>query len=330
MNPMPQLRPMSISDMLDAAFRLYRRHFLTFIGIVALLQVPMAILQFAAQLPYLQAIQRFSARPPVVAPGANPLDIFPFAQLLPYYMLIFGLSIVQYLLVYNLMTGALANAISRSYLGQPISILSSYKFGLKRFMALIAASLIPFAVSLIFIAIIGGCAFAVFFNMYTTGVQTSEQPNIGLAIAAGIGLFGAIVIGGFVGLFFYVRLLLTTQAIVLEGQGPVAGLKRSWRLVGQAFWRSLGIFLLVYAFMYIVTLVVQLPLLAAGALFGMMLDTSGMYQGIASLVTYAALILVLPLQFIIFTLLYYDLRIRKEGYDLELKIEPGAEPLWVK
>jgi len=33
------------------------------------------------------------------------------------------------------------------------------------------------------------------------------------------------------------------------------------------------------------------------------------------------LILVLPLQFIIFTLLYYDLRIRKEGYDLELKIE---------
>ena len=92
MEPTPRLRPMSISDMLDAAFRLYRQHFLTFIGIVALLQVPMAILQFAAQLPYLQAMQRFTARPPVLAPGASPLDIFPFGQLLPYYALIFGLS----------------------------------------------------------------------------------------------------------------------------------------------------------------------------------------------------------------------------------------------
>jgi hypothetical protein len=318
MESMPRLRPMSIGDMLDAAFRLYRQHFLTFIGIVALLQVPMAILQFAAQLPYMQALQRFTTRPPVLTPGASPFDIFPFAQLLPYYALIFGLSIFQYLLVYNLMTGALANAISRSYLGQPISILSAYNIGFKRFIALIVASLTPFAISLVFVAIIAGCAFGTF---YTMGVRTNEQPNIGLAIAAGIGLIGVIFVGGIAGLFFYVRLLLTTQAIVLEDQGPWAGLTRSWRLVGQAFWRSLGIFLLVYAFIYIVSLIVQLPLIILGAFFGVLLNNSVLYQSIASLVTYGVLILVLPLQFIIFTLLYYDLRIRKEGYDLELKIE---------
>ena len=318
MSSIPRLRPMSIGDMLDAAFRLYRQHFLTFIGIVALLQVPMAMLQFLAQLPYMQALQRFTARPPVLAPGASPLDIFPFAQLLPYYALIFGLGIFQYLLVYNLMTGALANAISRSYLGQPISILSSYNIGFKRIMSLIAASLMPFAVSLVFVAIIAGCVFGA---LFTLGLRTSEQPNIGLAIAAVVGLIGVIFLGIIAGLFFYVRLLLTTQAIVLEGQGPLAGLARSWRLVGQAFWRSLGIFLLVYAFIYIISLVVQIPLVAMGALFGLLLNNSVLYQSIASLVTYGVLILVLPLQFIIFTLLYYDLRIRKEGYDLELKIE---------
>jgi len=318
MESMLRLRPMSISDMLDAAFRLYRQHFLTFIGIVALLQVPMAMIQFVAQLPYMQALQRFTTRPPVLAPGASPLDIFPFAQLLPYYALIFGLSIFQYLLVYNLMTGALANAISRSYLGQPISILSAYNIGLKRITALIIASLTPFAISLVFVAIIVGCAFGTF---YTMGVRSGEQPNIGLAIAAVIGLVGVIFVGGIAGLFFYVRLLLTTQAIVLEGQGPWAGLARSWRLVGQAFWRSLGILLLVYAFIYIVSLIVQLPLIILGAFFGVLLNNSVLYQSIASLVTYGVLILVLPLQFTIFTLLYYDLRIRKEGYDLELKIE---------
>jgi hypothetical protein len=318
MESTPRLRPMSISDMLDAAFRLYRQHFLTFIGIVALLQVPMAIIQFAAQLPYMQAIQRFTARPPRLAPGANPLDIFPFAQLLPYYALIFGLSILHYLLVYNLMTGALANAISHSYMGRPISILSAYSIGFKRFMALIVASLTPFAISLVLVAIITGCAFGTF---YTMGVRTDDRPNIGLAVVAVIGLVGVMIVAGIAGLFFYVRLLLTTQAIVLEGQGPWEGLKRSWRLVGQAFWRSLGILLLVYAFIYIVSLIVQLPLIIAGAFFGILLNNSVLYQAIASFATYGVLILVLPIQFIIFTLLYYDLRIRKEGYDLELKIE---------
>jgi hypothetical protein len=321
MESMPHLRPMSIGDMLDAAFRLYRQHFLTFIGIVALLQVPMAMLQFAAQLPYMQALQSFTTRPPALAPGASPFDIFPFAQLLPYYALIFGLGIFQYLLVYNLMTGALANAISRSYLGQPISILSSYRIGFKRFMALIVASLTPFLISLVAVAIIAGCTFGAAFSFYTRSVRSDELPNVGLMIAAGIGLVGILFVGGLAGLYFYVRLLLTTQAIVLEDQGPWAGLRRSWRLVGQAFWRSLGIFLLVYAFIYIVSLIVQLPLIILGAFFGVLLNNSVLYQSIASLVTYGVLILVLPLQFIIFTLLYYDLRIRKEGYDLELKIE---------
>ncbi|HJZ50067.1 MAG TPA: hypothetical protein VKE41_22995 [Roseiflexaceae bacterium] len=315
MNPPSRLRPMSISDMLDTAFRMYRQHFLTFIGIVALLQVPMAMLQFLAQLPYLQALQGFTARPPAIAPGQSPFDIFPFAQLLPYYALIIGLSIVQYLLVYNLMAGALANAISRSYLGQPISILSAYKIGFRRILSLIVASLTPLAISLVFVAILAGCVFGA---ISTLGVRSGQQPNIGLAIAAIFGLFGlALLVLVPVALFFYVRLLLATQAIILEELGPFAGLARSWRLVGQAFWRSLGVVLLVYVFVYIVSLVVQLPLVVMGAFFGMLFNNSMLYQGIASLVTYGALIFVLPLQFIIFTLLYYDLRIRKEGYDLE-------------
>ena len=175
MESMPRLRPMSIGDMLDAAFRLYRRHFLTFIGIVALLQVPMAILQFAAQLPYMQALQRFTARPPGLRRGPARSISFPFAQLLPYYALIFGLGIFQYLLVYNLMTGALANAISRSYLGQPISILSSYNIGFKRFIALIAASLMPFAISLAFVAIIAGCAFGAFYTLRRTHQRAAKH-----------------------------------------------------------------------------------------------------------------------------------------------------------
>src|SRR5438046_10707460 len=42
-----RLRPRSVGEILDQAFRLYRRHFLTFIAIIAVVHVP---LQLAMQL----------------------------------------------------------------------------------------------------------------------------------------------------------------------------------------------------------------------------------------------------------------------------------------
>ena len=66
MNTTPQLRPMSLGDLFDTAFRLYREHFVTFVGIVALLQVPLAIVQFMIQVlvsnPALNAWMRASAQ----------------------------------------------------------------------------------------------------------------------------------------------------------------------------------------------------------------------------------------------------------------------------
>ena len=322
MNATPQLRPMTISDMFDAAFRLYRTQFLTFIGIVALLQVPMAILQSLAQWPYAQALQRFATRPPVARPGQSLFDFFPLAELLPYYALIMGLSVIQYLVVYNLMTGALANAIARSYQGQPVSILQAYSFGARRYLSLIGASLAPFAISVAFALIAGGCAIAA---LSTLGFRSGERANIPLAIGAILGLIAVVGVLVVAALFIYIRLLLTTQTIVLEGYGPLTGLARSWRLVGQSFWRVLGIVLLMYIFVYIVSLIVQLPVLGVLLASGIMLSNFALYQMINVTVAYIALILVLPFQFAIFTLLYYDLRIRKEGYDIELMAQQAAQ-----
>jgi hypothetical protein len=317
----PQIRPMTIGDLLDAAFRLYREHFLTFIGIVALLQVPMAMLQFLVQIPYMQALQRFTTRPPIIRPGQGFFDIFPLRELLPYYALLALLGVIQYLVVYNLITGALANAISRSYMGRPTSILGAYSFGSRRMIALILASLAPFAIALAFAAIVAGCIIA---TLPILGARSGEDPNVGLAVVAVLGIIAVIGLLLLATLFFYVRLLFTTQSIVLEGQGALAGLARSWRLVGQSFWRTLGITLLVYVFIYIISLIIQLPVIAFAAISGIILTNVTLYQILNLLAAYVVLILVQPLQFAIFTLLYYDLRVRKEGYDIELRAQEVA------
>jgi hypothetical protein len=177
------------------------------------------------------------------------------------------------------------------------------------------ASLAPFLLGAVFVAILGGCLIAA---LSTMGARPGEDANVGLAIVSILGMVGLVLLLVVASLLIYVRLLLSTQAIVLEGHGPLEGLKRSWRLVGQSFWRTLGIVVLVFVFAYIISLIVQLPALAVLALTGAMFSNITLYQTINVLVAYLVMILILPLQFTIFTLLYYDLRVRKEGYDMEM------------
>ncbi|HET9224748.1 MAG TPA: glycerophosphoryl diester phosphodiesterase membrane domain-containing protein [Roseiflexaceae bacterium] len=324
MNATTLLRPMTIGDMFDAAFRLYREHFLTFIGIGALLQVPMAIIQFTVQFVLggaaMQDVLRFSARPPG---GQNPFAAFPFASFATFYLITLGLGAFQYLIVRNLATGALANAISRSYHGEPTSILGAYSFGVRRYVALILASLVPLVASLLVAGLIVGCSIGV---LATLGVRPGERPNIGLIIVAVLGLMFLVLLIVVASIFVYTRLLLTPQAIVLEDHAAWAGIRRSWRLVEGSFWRTLAIMLLMGILIYLISalpagiLSFSLTLANRGSPSGLIFS-----QAISALVAEIGVIIALPLQLAVYTLLYYDLRVRKEGYDIEIMAQQAGQ-----
>src|SRR5262249_11737703 len=159
----------------------------------------------------------------------NPFAAFPFASFLTFYLISLGLGAFQYLIVRNLVTGALANAISRSYHGEPISILGAYSFGARRYVALILASLVPLAVGAVCFGLIAACSIGL---LTTSGVQSGERPNVGLLIAAVLGLLFLVLVVVVASIFVYTRLLLTPQAIVLEEHGALDGIRRSWRLIG--------------------------------------------------------------------------------------------------
>lgn len=326
---MPRLRPMSIGDIFDAAFRLYRRHFLTFIGIAALLQVPMTMVQLTVQ--FLiggQALEnwlRFASRPPRVLPGQSVLDIFPFRDIALFAGISFALGVLQFLLVQNLITGALANAVARSYRGQPVSILGAYSIGARRFLALVGASLATLAIGVLFLAVVFGCTFGSVFVLFN---NLSNRGGAG-GLLSGLGIvlliFGAFLLLALIMLYFYTRLLMTTQAIVLEQQGPLGGIARSWRLVGGAFWRTLLIAVLMYILVYLIAgLPAGILSFALQILSGNSLDALMRNQIIVAVIAQVGQIVVLPLQLVIFTMLYYDLRVRKEGYDLELLAQQAA------
>ncbi len=317
--------------MFDAAFRLYRAHFLTFIGIVALPQVPMTIVQFLLQFVIggkaTLEVLRFSSSPPAFRPGTDPFDIFPINSFLTFYAITLVLAVLQGLIVQSLITGALAKAISHAYLGRPTTILGAYGFGLRSFGALIAASLLLFLMAIGIVAIFAGCSIG-------AAVAVGVAAQFGRSPTTAV-LFGSLVVLAVfvlmipVALFFFIRFILATQAIVLEGLGPLAGLRRSWRLIGSSFWRALGIFILV-----LVLSVMMSALPSVLVLFFLNLGSAGAFgdgeiirnQALGTLMSQLGLIISLPLLFSIYTLLYYDLRIRKEGYDLELMAQQTMSP----
>jgi hypothetical protein len=314
---------MSIGDLLDAAFRLYRRHFLTFIGIASLLQVPFLILQALLRLAIGNTLSgRLTEllENPTAAEGISPLDLLPLGQLALYYVLFFGLAIIQGLVIQNLISGALANAISRSYLGQPISILGAYRFGAGRLGSLIVASLLLGLLALVLAGVVIGVP-----TLFLIGAAAGAQMD---SMAGGIllvfVLFGLVILFALLAVVLFTRFVLTTQAIVLEGKEALDGLRRSWQLVSGSFWRVLGVVLLMGLIVLVISLIFAIPTSILDAVLEIRQASPSAListQVLSNLLVEIGTIFVMPLALAVYTLLYYDLRVRKEGYDLQLMAE---------
>lgn len=190
-----------------------------------------------------------------------------------------GASSLAGLVFSAITTGALARAISARYLGRPITIVDAYKgIGAGRLALLVIAALLY-----VMIIVIG----AVFFVL----------PAV----------------------FMYVAFLFVPQVLVLERTGIFGAFGRSQRLVSGSWWRVFGIALLLTVLVAIIAGGVAAVIgIVVGALFA-----AGHLSTVSLTVVERAFgaiagILVQPIQLGALTLLYYDLRIRKEGFDIEV------------
>jgi len=285
------LRAMSVADILDETIRLYRHNFLTFVGIVGILQAPMSILstlltaQFSGQ--YLAP-----ERTEFIGPGGLPSEDW-YTWYFIYVGAILVVAALNFLIVNNLVTAALSKAISNRYLGDPVTIGSAYRAVLGHFWSLLGA--------LVLLVLINLGVFVI------PALLSALIPCLGLAI-----LLGAVVLLAVIN----VRLAFITQSIVLENSNARQSLSRSWNLVKGYAWRTFGVFLLLWIFSL---LIVSGPSYAVS--FGLLaLDVPPVvYAVVSGILSTVLAIIYTPIRLTGMTLLYYDLRIRKEGLDLELQ-----------
>ena len=150
----------------------------------------------------------------------------------------------------------------------------------------------------------------------------------GIGILTGLVALGSIAIVTIpVVIWVLVRWTVDTPTLFAENIGPVQAIGRSWQLVRDNWWRTAGILI-------VVTIMVGLINSVLTALFG---GIAALLPGLnqdfqaALVLTLTTLIgaLVAAIQPIAITMLYLDLRVRKEGLDLDQlarQAAPGPAP----
>jgi len=108
---------------------------------------------------------------------------------------------------------------------------------------------------------------------------------------------------------------MAVQATVVEGQRAVASLRRSFALVRGSWWRTFGIAVTFLMVALGLAIVGTIPFAAVSALASAD-PTSGIVNMILALGEIVVAVAVLPVLFIGWTLLYYDMRVRNEKYDV--------------
>jgi hypothetical protein len=122
------------------------------------------------------------------------------------------------------------------------------------------------------------------------------------------------------GVIMICALVVTAPALVLENQpSATSAMGRSWQLTKGFRGRIFGAIL-------VAVLLVVIPAIALGSLAGLMGGASEDTALIVVLLLQSLLqLLAYPFFYVLTTLFYYDLRIRKEAYDLEM-LASGLNP----
>lgn len=275
------LRPLSVGELLDRTFRLFRRHFLTFILIAIIMQLPVSILQIGSAL----LADNFA----VDLMAENSFD--NIALFLPAMLIAFSIAVASFV-VTQVGTAALTQAVADSYLGRPISFDSAISRMGNTWVTLILASVV---------------AGFLIFGLTIPVILGALIPCLGFLVAI-IGFF-------FISAVASILVSLLPPVVVLERASVFDAVARAWALSKLRFWWVFGYLIL----LSVLTLVIIFgPAAVIGGVLGIVLgETSLLVQSIvqqsATLVLTAVF---LPIRIAAITLMYFDLRIRFEGFDL--------------
>jgi len=312
--PAPTMwRPLGFGEIFDRAITLYFKNFLRFISIALVLAVPLGIFQYfvdtfqAGPNSFWAQMQHLGTTPATPAPTLPPIFHSPgalAALIFAFLIAVFVIALAQ-MFVYN----AAAVGVARLYAGKAVEFRACYLTVLRRWLPVLGTLVMIVLIFWAWIIATVICG-AIFF---VPAVQLASSAPGATAL---LGFLGFLVIVSAVGVAIVLSAAtnFALYAVVIEDVGVMQGLSSGFARAfsRRDFWRAMG--LVICSGLIAGIGVTMISGVAQVALYYNQAWLAAMLTGIAQL-------LVIPFSVILLAVFYYDIRIRREGLDLQTSVE---------
>lgn len=293
-HPLIATQPLTIGDILDRSVRLLRARFAEFILIPLLFLVPLAVLQMLAIL---------TAKPvPITTPTLDPNN--PLTPVFERFIRVSNASAgaSSWLVWINLLNSLLILVLPLVIVYQATQVLQglsptvgqSISGGLRHIGRYMLTTLLIGVLLLVAIVVFVGIP------------------------ALCIGPFGFLLFIPLL-IFCMARLAVATVVLVDEKAGVIQSLQRSWKLTEGMFWRTFGFTLIVGILSWVIMF---LPAIITSAMILSVPPGTEKWLAILDGVSSNLIrVIILPFSNLAMVMYYFDLLVRKEGYDLVLQLQ---------
>ncbi|HVB71436.1 MAG TPA: hypothetical protein VND83_08055 [Acidimicrobiales bacterium] len=286
---------MGVGERLDAAFKAYRANFRTITLAIGVLAVPFAIVE---------AFIAYTTKPssPVIA--NNP---FPESGVTVHWDSLWtevgGLFVILVITwILTLWASAAAvQIVGRNLLGERINWKQALSESSRRLGSLLWILVLTLFGWIVPIGVVGGLGVAMFAaNLHVLGIIVTVVGSLAFVLYA---------------FWFYVGLSLSIPVLVLEDIRGLAAIRRSFRLIRRTWWSVFGTLVLA-------GLITGFAGIVIGVIFVIVNHASQSNSGLTilfgSIQRVISLVLVTPFSATVLVILAIDMRVRKEGFDLEI------------
>lgn len=302
-----ELRPLGFGEIFDRAVTIYVRNFVPFVTIVMVLILPLAVMQYfmdVASQPQFEAMIRIFGNPTLMR-----TDPFPTLFDSPQSLAALGLELLVSYMLWPFVLSAVAVGVARLYRDRPVEFRACYENAIRRWPEILGLTgiallvLLGWYIALIILAL-AMTLITVFLSFTLHALAFTGVIGALFILILMLPLLGTLVVA----LWFAVYATVIEERAVFESLG--IGFSRVFNRT--EFWRTV------------------LFAVALGAIiFGASLPFSvlGMVAAMAHLPALQVIIqsiptaIVMPLAIVILAVYYFDIRIRREAFDLEATLD---------
>lgn len=243
--------------------------------------------QLAPLAPFIEAL--------TVTTGTPDFTLTPAIAGAIFTLIVFGLiAALVSVLFLSVQIGSLVDAAAARYLGREATVGGSFRAGLRVAPRIIGAGLLLFA------------ALTLGWLVLFLVVATTNN-----ALVVTLGIFAGLIATVFV----FASWLVAPVVATVEAVGPVQAVRRSWWLSSGHRWRILGLQLLLAVLQAVLSTLISFIFVAT------FISDTVLRFALQNIVNVIATVLWAPVEWGTFTILYFDLRVRKEALDLQLAAE---------